>query len=84
MKYDVICLQELLLLHEDSDVLFSISEDFDCYMIPSKCSKSETFDGRPSGGLAILWRKSLLKWNVKFETVALHDNFIIVQMSSSS
>ena len=40
MKYDVICLQELLLLHEDSDVLFSISEDFDCYMIPSKRSKS--------------------------------------------
>ena len=53
-------------------------------MIPSKCSKSETFDGRRSGGLAILWRKSLLKWNVKFETVALHDYFIIVQMSSSS
>jgi len=75
---DVLVLQEIILLNEDLGFLYSIDCDFDVHAIPSKCSVSESFEGRPSGGLAILWRKSL---NINLDVCAVHDNFMVVTIS---
>ena len=50
-------------------------------MIPSKCSNSIDHNGRPSGGLAILWRKCL---NIKIELVSSHDNYMITLLRSQN
>ena len=49
-------LQEIILLNEESHFIFKIGDEFDATVLPSKC---QCFQGRPSGGIAILWRKSL-------------------------
>ena len=71
---DILFLQEIILLNEDSDFIVGIDELFDSFVLPSKCPDTECFEGRPSGGLAILWRKSL-QISVKLE--AVHDNFMV-------
>ena len=80
MNTDVLLLQEIILRNEDSDFIAVISDLFDSIFLPSKCSETECFEGRPSGGLAIIWRKSL---NISIELITLHDNFMIVLLTST-
>ena len=58
-SHDIILLQEIILLNEDSDLIYGISDLFDAIILPSKCPVLECFEGRPTGSLTILWRKSL-------------------------
>ena len=80
MNTDVLLLQEIILRNEDSDFIAVISDLFDSIVLPSKYSETECFEGRPSGGLAIIWRKSL---NISIELITLHDNFMIVLLTST-
>ena len=75
---DILFLQELILLNEDSDFIFKICDEFDAIILSTKCPKSECFEVRPSGGLAVLWRNSI---EVSFEMITPHDNFIITLMT---
>ena len=79
-SHDVILLQEIILLNEDCDFIFRISDLLDAIVLPSRCPASECFEGRPSCGLAILWRKSL---DISVNLVTLHDNFIIASLNCS-
>ena len=47
---DMLFLQEIILLNEESHFIFKIGYEFDATVLPSKC---QCFQGRPSGGLAI-------------------------------
>ena len=75
---DIILLQEIILLNEDTDFIYGICDIFDAIILPSKCPVSECFEGRPSGGLAILWRKSL---NISVNLVTENDNFIVALLN---
>ena len=79
-SHDVILLQEIILLNEDCDFIFRISDLLDAIVLPSRCPASECFEGRPSCGLAILWRISL---DISVNLVTLHDNFIIASLNCS-
>ena len=54
---DIILLQETMLCSHNLDMLHSIHPDF----YAGECSsvKSEELTGRPQGGLAVLWRKTI-------------------------
>ena len=56
---DVILLQEIILTNDDLDVLSSINSEFDFSVTPSTCNLDNVSGGRPKGGLAVYWRKSL-------------------------
>ena len=71
-------MQEIILFNEDSDFIYGISDIFDAIILPSKCPVSECFEGRPSGGLAILWRKFL---NISVNLVTVNDNFIVALLN---
>lgn len=63
-SYDIILLQEIMLLSDDFFYLNDINKNFNFYAIPSTVNNS--FVGRPKGGLCILWKKSLnLNINIK-------------------
>ena len=47
-SYDVIFLQEIILLHEDIDFVMHISSEFDAHILPSR-DPSDLCGGRPSG-----------------------------------
>ena len=55
---DILMLQETLLSEVDSFKLGKINIDFDYHSVAAT-RKSDIFCGRSSGGLAILWRKTL-------------------------
>ena len=56
---DILMLQETLLLEDNSFKLGKINIDFDYYSVPATRKSDIFFCGRSSGGLAILWRKTL-------------------------
>ena len=74
---DVLACQEIILLPDDIYLLDMIDENFMFVAVPSKTPNSDTFDGRPSGGLVIFWRKSL---DISVEVVAESDHFQVVIM----
>ena len=76
-KCDILLLQEILLLEEDKNFLYGLNSLFEAYVVPSKHSNSNCLEGRPSGGLAILWRKQL---NISIDISFAHDNFLIVSL----
>ena len=43
---DILFLQEIIVLIDDSDFIFKISDEFDAIVLPSKCPMSECFEGR--------------------------------------
>ena len=55
----ILLLQEIILLDEDIGFLNEISEDINFIVSPSKRPLSINFDDRPSGGNAVIWKKSL-------------------------
>jgi exonuclease III len=56
---DIIALQELWLLPDDLDFLSQISLDFGYHGISAVDTSAGPLKGRPYGGVAVLWRKSL-------------------------
>ena len=74
---DIILVQEVLLLDEDVLFLGDIDDGFDFISSPSKKSNSEVFDGCPSGGNAILWRKSL---NIDINKIVYNEHFLISEL----
>jgi len=79
--YDVIMLQEIILLDEDSNFIHKLHKQFDAYILPSKYANGEQLRGRPSGGLAFLWRKSLCLHNIGFSVTSMNDNFLVTTMN---
>ena len=56
---DICLIQEHWLFKDELPLLSSIHPDFQAFGISAIDSKKELFVGRPYGGTAILWRKSL-------------------------
>ena len=56
---DILFLQETWLLETDLVILSQIDPDFYCKGLSSMDSQNKLHLGRPFGGLAVLWRKSL-------------------------
>ena len=59
LSNDIICLQEHWLLPFELNFLSTISDDFYAYGASSVIINSDILIGRPYGGTAILYRKSL-------------------------
>ena len=59
-KSDIVLLQETLLVDNNTSVFATLSDDFN-YFHTSATRNSSSFSGRSSGGLAILWRRSISK-----------------------
>ena len=60
-KYDIISLQETWLLPEDIDFLSQIHTEFSYYGVTGMDTSAGPLRGRPYGGVAILWRKSIFQ-----------------------
>ncbi|KAI5634543.1 endonuclease/Exonuclease/phosphatase family domain-containing protein [Phthorimaea operculella] len=58
-QYDIITLQELWLIPEELDFLQTIHPDFAYHGVSAVDTSAGVLVGRPYGGVAILWRKSL-------------------------
>ena len=58
-KCDILLCQEINLLQEYCHMLANFSELFNVKFVPSELSDSVDGDGRPKGGLAMFYRKSL-------------------------
>ena len=58
-KCDVLLLQEIILLECDLDTISQINDQINFIARPSRKSHSNTFDGKLSGGSAIIWSKSI-------------------------
>ncbi|KAI5635638.1 endonuclease/Exonuclease/phosphatase family domain-containing protein [Phthorimaea operculella] len=56
---DIIALQETWLLPHDLDLVHTIDTEFSCTATSSVDTSAGVLRGRPYGGLAILWRKSM-------------------------
>ena len=56
---DLLLCQEIVLLEDECDFLNQIDDEFNVIGNPSKCAQSLNFEGRPSGGFAVIWLKSL-------------------------
>ena len=67
--------EETILLQEDCQALNEINYDLNVLFVPSKPASSELGDGRPIGGLAIFYRKSL-----SLRNVMNHENFHVVKL----
>ena len=59
MNNDVVLLQETWLSTFDLPFLTTLDDDFYCKGISSMTCDERVLTGRPFGGLAILWRKSI-------------------------
>ena len=58
-KCDILFLQETWLMEADLAILNQIDPNFYCKGLSSIDSQSQILVGRPYGGLAVLWKKSL-------------------------
>jgi len=58
-KHDVVFLQETWLYNDELHLLSSIHPDFESYGVSAINVEKGIVSGRPYGGLAILWRKSI-------------------------
>ena len=74
---DIVALQEIMLLEEDTYLLSDIDPDFDFATVPSKLNGRDGMSGRPVGGLAILWRRSL---SIDFIPVIFSDHFLVIKL----
>ena len=76
---DIILLQEILLLEEDRHFINGLDSSFETYVVASK--HYYCLEGRPSGGLAILWKKNL---NFEIKIICTHYNFIVASLMTMS
>ena len=82
---DIVCIQEHFLLdsgdkkHSNTDkIRKKFSNQFDMYVKPAYKSNSNVKQGRGSGGLATMWKKSLTKYVSRLKV----DNYITLQALS--
>ena len=78
---DVLLLQEIIILDEDKKIFNGIDREFDVHVMPSRLSISNNYDGRSSGGLAFMWRKSV---GCIINVVASHTHYLLVHMQSNN
>ena len=78
---DIILLQEVLLIDDDSHFIQAIDPDFEFALTPSIWDTEAELAGRPRGGLAILWRKSL---NITFSPVFYDSNMMGIKLNFNS
>ena len=71
-------LQEIILLECDLDIISQISDQINIIARPSRKAHSNTFDGRPSGGSAIIWSKSL---NIDISLKVSCENYLLSELS---
>ena len=71
---DVVFLQEHWLFPDDLSTLNNIHNDFVSFALSSMDPSSELLTGRPFGGVAVLWRKSLAPF---FRPISFDDDRII-------
>ena len=70
-------LQEIILLECDLDIISEISDQINFIARPSRKAHSNTFDGRPSGGSAIIWSKSL---NIDISLKVSCENYLLSEL----
>jgi exonuclease III len=58
--YDVWCVQEHWLYPGNTDELNNVSDDYECIVVCDVANDDIVGPGRPKGGLAIMWKKSLM------------------------
>ena len=68
---DVLLLQEIILLEEDISILDSVCNDTEYLVVPSSRAISNCFNGRPTGGLAVIYKKSLSLSFLKSKNLAV-------------
>lgn len=77
---DIVILQEILLLEEDLHFLDNIDNNFACISRPSRRANSVSgLDGRPVGGLAILYKKTL---DFLIKEIVSCDNYLAVVLET--
>jgi endonuclease/exonuclease/phosphatase family metal-dependent hydrolase len=59
LSHDIVLLQETLLTDTDLNFCADLNNDFDYAATPSSQNLFAEYQGRPSGGLVILWRKKI-------------------------
>ena len=72
---DILVCQEIILLEEDCHALQKIDKDFNVYYVPSHLASTHTGDGRPIGGLAAFYRKSM-----QVSNKLSHQNFQVLSV----
>ena len=72
---DILVCQEIILLEEDCHALQKIDNDFNVYYVPSHLAGTHTGDGRPIGGLAAFYRKSM-----QVSNKLSHQNFQVLSV----
>ena len=80
-KCDIILLQETWLRHYELNLICNVHADFECRAW-SVINDNSGLIGRPYGGFAIMWRKSLnVKWLIKCTLV--NDIIAVLDISNS-
>ena len=69
---DLLLCQEMVLLHENCNILSSFDENFYVLYLACKTADSSSDEGRPIGGFALFYRKS---FNLKIESAVPCENF---------
>ena len=82
-KYDLIALQETFITEEKIGILDYVDENYECIGVPAVYSDKvlAACSGRPEGGMAILWRKTL-KFHIN--KVVTEKNFMVVTIDIAS
>ena len=73
---DIIFLQETFVIEDKLGILDFIDENYECVGVAATYSEKSLIsnEGRPEGGMAILWKKNC---GFKVKNIILKDNFII-------
>ena len=74
---DIVVLQEIMLLEDDIGFINNISHNCDFTVVPSKMNSYDGLSGRPIGGLAVLWKRSLC---IDVTPVIFNDNFLVFKL----
>ena len=74
---DIVLLQEIMLIEDDVGILKDIDSNYDFAIVPSKLNSGDCFTGRPVGGLAVFWRRSL---SLDVIPVVFNENFLIIKL----
>src|ERR1700755_1635774 len=77
-SHDVLLLQELMLLKEDSHLVSNISDKWDCVLYIEDTNNDGIMEGRPKKGVSILWRKEISGY---IKPVYHNDSMVLFKFS---
>ena len=80
-RFDIVLLQELMLMEEDIAVVEQLHPDFNCTVGIKDKNVDGILTGRPSRGVAILFRKYLFRF---IEPIKFDDRVIGIVLSNNS